>query len=146
MPKGFTIQSDWTTRLARKLQRLGPQYGDIVAAEIAYTALQIERQAAQWAPKDNSFLSNSIKAEQRTGMQWQVSCQVRYAAYMEFGTGTAVEIPKGLEAYAEQFMAPRPVKREVNLPARPFFFPAYRAGIKDLNKRLRDELAKAGKK
>lgn len=146
MPKGFNIQSDWTTRLARRLKALGPQYGDIVAAEIADTAIRIERQAAQWAPKDYGFLSNSIKAEKRTGMEWQVTCQVKYAAYVEFGTGTRVEIPRGLESYAKQFMAPRPVKREVNLPARPFFFPAYREGIKGLNERLRAEIAKAGRK
>jgi len=146
MPKGFTIQSDWTTRLAKKLRALGPEYGDIVANEIADTALQIERTAARYAPKDFGFLSNSIKAEQRSGLEWQVTCQVKYAAYVEFGTGTAVEIPPGLEQYAKQFMAPRPVKREVNLPARPFFFPAYRAGIQDLNKRLREEIKKAGKK
>jgi HK97 gp10 family phage protein len=146
MAKGFYIETAAIAPLLRRLQSLGPQTEKIAEMEVAAAAVNIERMAAQWAPVDNGILKNSIVAEKRFSMQWQVTVQAHYGAYVEFGTGTMVEVPKGLENYAKQFMAPRPVKREVNLPARPFFFPAYRAEIPALNKRLREELIKALKK
>jgi HK97 gp10 family phage protein len=146
MPQGFYITSPGLTRLIQRLKKLGPEMEKLVEAEIADTALRIERRAAQWAPKDMGFLHNSIKAERYAALQWQVSAQVRYAAFVEFGTGGLVDIPAGLEEYARKFMAPRPVKREVNLPARPFFFPAYRAESAELDKRLKTILAEELKK
>ena len=140
------ITSTGITRLAKSLRAMAPEMEKVVEAEIAATAIDIERTAAQWAPNDLSFLRQSIKAEKRLSMEWQVSAQVYYAPFVEFGTGTEVKIPKGLERYARQFKRPRPVKREVNLPARPFFFPAYRKGVKELNDRLGKLLVEAMKK
>ena len=144
--KPITITSKDITTMANKLKRLGPTYARIVEMEIAATAVDIERMASQWAPIDKGFLRNSIKASKMASSTWKVSAQVFYAAYMEFGTGTMVEIPRGMEEYAKDFMAPRPVKMEVNIPARPFFFPAYRQGIKALQGRLADELKRATQK
>jgi len=141
--KNFTITSKGVSRLASQLRRLGPGLEELVEAEIADTALEIERTAAQWVRKDHGFLANSIKATRLASASWKVTAQLFYAPFVEFGTGTMVEIPAGLEQYAKQFMRPRPVKREVNLPARPFFFPAYRLGIANLEQRLKAELKRA---
>ena len=43
-----------------------------------------------------------------------------YAAFVEFGTGNGVSVPAELKQYAMQFKG-RGI-REVNMPARPFFF------------------------
>jgi len=129
-----------------KLRKLGPAYEKIAEAEVAAAAINIERMASQWAPVDHGFLRSSIKAARLGSASWKVVAQKFYAAYMEFGTGTTVEIPQGLEAYAKQFMAPRPVKMEVNIPARPFFFPAYRKGVADLQVALAAEIKRATQK
>ena len=49
-----------------------------------------------------------------------VSDAIDYAPYVEFGTGTKVDVPTGLEAYALQFKSPN--EHNVNLPARPYLF------------------------
>jgi HK97 gp10 family phage protein len=60
---------------------------------------------------------------------------VSYAPYVEFGTGTKVNVPKGLENYASQFKG-KGIK-QVNLPARPFFFPAVEKNSKIFFERVK---------
>ena len=64
-----------------------------------------------------------------------VTVPVSYAPYVEFGTGTKVNIPKGLEDYASQFKGKD--IREVNLPARPFLFPAAEKAAKEFIKNIK---------
>lgn len=66
-----------------------------------------------------------------------------YAPYVEFGTGRLVDVPEGLETYAAQFKGKG--VRQVNIPARPYFFPAYvkyRQRIIDGIKKELDEIEK----
>lgn len=72
--------------------------------------------------RSTGTLLNRINANTKEKYRKEVVAQARYAPYVEFGTGGLVEVPAGLEAYAAQFKG-RGQKR-VNLPARPFLFPA----------------------
>jgi len=67
-----------------------------------------------------------------------------YAAYVEFGTGGLVSIPKGFEAMASAFRG-KGIKK-INLPARPFFIPAYLQNIPIYEKKLKTALARETKK
>jgi HK97 gp10 family phage protein len=67
----------------------------------------------------NSIMSVFNKSRQVT----RSGTNVEYSPYVEFGTGTLVNVPAGLESYAMQFKG-KGVKK-VNLPARPFLFPAF---------------------
>lgn len=67
----------------------------------------------------NSIMSVFNKARQIT----RSGTNVEYSPYVEFGTGTMVDVPAGLEDYAAQFKGKG--LRKVNLPARPFLFPAF---------------------
>jgi phage gpG-like protein len=60
---------------------------------------------------------------------------VSYAPYVEFGTGTKVNVPKGLEDYASQFKG-KGIK-QVNLSARPFLFPAVEKNSKTFFERVK---------
>ena len=71
---------------------------------------------------DKSGLVNSISSKPIASILWKVVAAMPYAAFVEFGTGRKVKVPKGLENYAMQFKGKG--VREVNLPARPFLFPA----------------------
>jgi hypothetical protein len=136
--KGFYIEME-VQDLIRALRKKGEQVEDLVNAEIAATALDIQRIAAQRAPNDLNFLRNSGYAVQETGGQWAVGFSIHYAPYIEFGTGDVVDIPPGLEEYARQFKAD-PRKKLVNLRPRPFFFPTYYEQTAALKKRLQEEL------
>ena len=60
---------------------------------------------------------------------------VSYAPYVEFGTGTKVNVPKGLENYASQFKGKG--IRQINLSARPFLFPAVEKNSKIFFERVK---------
>jgi len=57
-----------------------------------------------------------------------------YAAYVEFGTGGGVSIPKGFSEMASPFKG-KGIKRR-DYPAKPFFIPSYLQGIQQYPKTL----------
>ena len=61
-----------------------------------------------------------------------------YAAYVEFGTGGGVNIPKGFSEMAAPFKG-KGIKIR-NYPAKPFFIPSYLEGIQQYPKTLRKVL------
>jgi HK97 gp10 family phage protein len=93
-------------------------------------------------------LQQSIKPLEIDNLNWKVSANATgnapYAAYVEFGTGGMVKVPDELKEIAIQFKG-KGVK-EINLPARPFLYPAFVKGriqyIKDLQDDL-DDLTKS---
>lgn len=72
----------------------------------------------------------------------EVEVRKNYAAYVEFGTGTLVDVPAGLEEYAMQYKG-KGIK-QVNLPARPFLFPAFAKAVVELPKEIEKQLKARG--
>ena len=92
-----------------------------------------------------AFDKKTIKAE-RKGKTVEVIAGAHYAPYVEFGTGGMVNLDDMVQlgippSYAAQFKG-KGIK-EVNLPARPFFFSSARIGFKTLLVRLKGELNNA---
>lgn len=67
-----------------------------------------------------------------------------YAAYVEFGTGGTVNVPKGFEPIAIRFKGKG--IRQVNLKPRPFLIPAYLIGLNNYGKKLVSALDRETKK
>jgi HK97 gp10 family phage protein len=137
-------QSD-LAKLKSKLNNLRAFDKKTLSKELGRTALEIARKAKQNAPVDKGTLKQSIRAEVR-GKTVEVIAGASYAPYIEFGTGRLVSLDDMLElgipaSYAEQFKGKG--LKNVNLPARPFFFSSAREGLKDLLVRLNNELNKA---
>tara|TARA_R110002050_G_scaffold81166_3_gene173484 strand:+ start:2195 stop:2656 length:462 start_codon:yes stop_codon:yes gene_type:complete len=134
-------KSDYN-KLQTKLKKLKAFDRRILATEIAKTGAEISRLAKRSAPKDTGALQQSISFGAR-GKQVQVVADKIYAPYVEFGTGGKVKLDDMLElgipsSYAMQFKGKG--IREVNLPARPFFFSSARVGFKNLYKRVDNRL------
>ena len=134
-------KSDYN-KLQTKLKKLKAFDRRILATEIAKTGAEISRLAKRSAPKDTGALQQSISFGAR-GKQVQVVADKIYAPYVEFGTGGMVKLDDMLElgipsSYAMQFKGKG--IREVNLPARPFFFSSARVGFKNLYKRVDNRL------
>ena len=88
---------------------------------IARSTEMIVRGAMDKAPVDEGRLRSSIKPKYSADkLSSEVSVNVIYGPYMEFGTGEAVEIPDGLEDYALQFKGKG--IRKVNIEPKPYFF------------------------
>ena len=102
--------------------------------EIHDTTQYIASKAVSRAPVDFRFLSNSnyVKLDRMYG---ETGFTVKYAPYVEFGTGGLVNVPQGLEDYAIQFKGAG--VKEVYLPARPFLFNSAFEETKDLTERLK---------
>ena len=137
-------QSDLKS-LKKKMDNLRAFDKQVLSNEIGRSALEIARIAKQNVVVDSGNLKQSIKAE-RKGKTAEVVAGAKYAPYVEFGTGGKVDLNDMLElgipaSYASQFKG-KGIK-DVNLPARPFFFNAARIGLKNLLVRLNGEIKKA---
>jgi hypothetical protein len=110
----------------------------VADAELLDSSFNVEAKAKTAAPANVGGLRQGISATKNAPLSYQVAVNVHYAPYVEFGTGVLVDVPAGLEAYAIQFKGKG--IRQVNLPARPFLFPAVRLEAPELKKRLQEAL------
>ena len=136
-------QSDLRS-LKKKMDNLRAFDKKTLSNEIGRAALDISRMAKQNAPVNTGSLKQSIRAEKK-GKTAEVIAGAKYSPYVEFGTGSKVDLTDMRElgipdSYAAQFKG-QGIK-EVNLPARPFFFSSARVGFKTLLNRLNGEIKK----
>lgn len=105
--------------------------------ELKGWADKTEADAKRDVPVDTGELQRSIHSTpEKEGLVQTVGTNVEYSPYVEFGTGTKVKVPQGLEKYAEGFMSPNR-DHNVNLPARPYLFNNARRNFVEMVERLR---------
>ena len=108
-------------------------------------AMEIAVDASQRAPKDLGGLHKNISYEKdENTFNYKIFAREKYSAYMEFGTGGMVKVPNELKDLAIQFKG-KGVK-EINLPARPYLYPAFVKGRQKFLEDLEDLLKKETKK
>lgn len=120
-------------------KKLVKEKADMIEAEIEASAFDIRNEAVTTVPVDRGILKGSIRVVPGGHKLHKViEAGAHYAPYVEFGTGTLVDVPSGLEDYAIQFKG-KGVK-QVNLPARPFLIPAWEQERLKLVERIRKQL------
>ena len=122
----------------RKIKNFGKDSEEIVKEELTVSLDQIYNQALRDAPADmggGGGIRGSAYKDQR-GLDGEVGFKNQYAPYVEFGTGTEVQIPLGLEDYAMTFY----VNGKGRLPARPFLFPAWFKEQREFMKRIKEAM------
>jgi len=129
--------------LLNKLKAVGQVGKDLIEEEVLSSLHEIRNEAVSRVPVDTGILKNSIVV-QNEKLSGKVIVNAKYAPYVEFGTGTRVDIPEGLKDYAIKFKG-KGIK-EVNLPAQPFLFPAWFRETKELMINLEKGLSKIVKK
>ena len=111
--------------LIKRLKNVSIKGNEQVKASVVRNTEQIYEQALANAPIDTGDLKRSgIKSfadNMLTGNVAFGGSLAPYAPYVEFGTGSNVSIPSGLEDFARQFY----VNGEGRMKAQPFLFPAY---------------------
>ena len=133
--------------LLSKIEALKKYSVNGVSNELGTIALQSARRAKRAAPKDKGGLQQGIRGEKQ-GKQAVVMSAAKYSPYVEFGTGRMVTLTDmqqiGIpDSYAAQFKGKG--IREVNLPARPFFFNSIRIELQKGLVRIKDRLDKITK-
>ena len=92
-----------TNKLLSKFDRFGKE-GAVEVEEITkLTAHDIEANAKTNAPVNDKDLRQGIKSEKLRKLTYAVLAVESYSAFVEFGTGRHVDIPKGWEKMASKF-------------------------------------------
>ena len=111
-------------------------------ALIKHTAMTTQRRAMMFAPVNYGFLRRSVGYKidgMMSALIWAGGAgsgiNVKYAPYVEFGTGTRVSVPGDVKDYAIQYKGAG--IRKVNNRAQPYFFPALRLSTKEMFAKLR---------
>ena len=134
MSRGFTIELDGLQETLTKLSKEVNDRSKKIDDELGASVELMARSAKRMAPVDTGRLRASISPSRVAFLSWEIVAQTNYAAYVEFGTGRLVDVPKGLEAYAMQFKGKG--KRQVNIPARPYLYPSVMAYKVKLSQRI----------
>lgn len=130
--------------LNKKIQRLKSLSEQELSNALATVAFDAARTAKKNVVVDNGDLKRSISASKVDKNTVVFKTTAKYAPYVEYGTGRLVKLSEmeelGIPAsYAAQFKGKG--IREVNLPARPFFFSSLRIalakGMIDINNRIK---------
>jgi HK97 gp10 family phage protein len=132
--------------LLKEIKLFGDDANRLSIAVTNSTADDIVNNAKQRAPVDLGQLRQSIgKTVAREGYNRSfIFANTPYAAYVEFGTGAAVSIPKGFESIALAFKG-KGIK-QINIQAQPYLIPAYLIGINQYRKKLKSVLNRLAEK
>jgi HK97 gp10 family phage protein len=117
LEKSIRNLNSWETEKIRK-----------VANQFDRSALAVEKNAKLKAPVDMGRLRSDIqkkvtKTDHNRVVSAEVFNTVKYAPFVEFGTGALVEVPAEQQEYALQFKGK--TGRVRNGRARPYLFPAF---------------------
>jgi phage gpG-like protein len=127
-----------------KIEKYRKEKAQEIVSVLDETALMIESGAKQnltaSGAVDTGRLRSSVVRLATGPYSRTVGTNVEYAAYIEFGTGSGVSIPSGLESVASQFKGKG--IRKVNRGARPYLFPAADAERNNFIENIKKALSK----
>ena len=113
------------TSVTARFQRLSKQAELSVKSSVVRNTDQIYAEAVANVPVLDGYLrgsgNTSYLNNQLTGTVAFGGNAAPYAPYVEFGTGSGVNVPQGFEAYAMQFY----VNGKGTMRAQPFLIPAF---------------------
>jgi HK97 gp10 family phage protein len=99
----FSIELKGLDQFKKQIAEAQKNVQRVVAAEIKDGALAIAEDAKKAAPADEGFLKNGITLQELNPFNWAIISNAAYSAYIEFGTGSKVQIPPTYEEFAAQY-------------------------------------------
>jgi len=145
-----------------KLNKFSKDVEKQINAKIEAAIIQIEADAKKLAPKNFGKLAQTISHSKVKNLTWKVTVNEVYGAYMEFGTGTKVQVPAEFTEIAKSFQGKKtkgnlkdaleaikvwckskgidekaayPILAKIlgaGVNPQPFLYPAYKKGEKEL--------------
>jgi HK97 gp10 family phage protein len=128
----------------KELRKFGKDIEKLIDAKTAEIAIEIEEDAKVLAPKNLGKLAQSIHVVKITDSNYKIVAGVKYAPYVEFGTGGLVNVPKDWGTYPMRFKG-RGIK-QVNIRPQPYLLPAWIKGKRNYLKNLKKLLSSYKKK
>jgi len=126
MSKGLDIELQGVDALLKRMQDRSDNMAKIIDKTMSDNIANINEQQKKNCAAvayDTGTLVAGNEMWRDGQMKFVLRNDIEYAPYVEFGTGGMVRVPPGLEEIAIQFKGLG--IKEVNLPARPFFFRAF---------------------
>jgi phage gpG-like protein len=148
MKVNIKVNANSLAMLKKKIKQLEDLSTKELSNELGKTALDSVARMQRSVVVDNGDLSRSISADRLNEKNISISAKANYAPYVEFGTGRGYD-PIYLknagfdESFSKKFLGKG--IREVNLPARPFFFTSLRVEFRNLSDRLENKIKKLTK-
>ena len=139
MANNISFKIEGLDALIKKMGKLTPKIAKEVALEVNASALAIQSKARRAVPVDRGVLRNSIQLKEINKgdkIMYTVGSPLKYAPYIEFGTGGLVSVPAGYEDFAMQFKGKKGVK--INLRPRPYLIPAFESEVPVLRKNIQN--------
>jgi len=139
MADNISFRIEGLDALIKRMGKLAPEIAKEVAMEVNASALAIQSKARRNVVVDNGMLRNSIQLKEINKgdkIIYTVGSRLRYAPYVEFGTGGTVNVPAGYEDFAYQFKGKG--IRKINLRPRPYLIPAFESEIPILRKNIQN--------
>ena len=144
MADNISFKIEGLDDLIKRMGKLAPKIAKEVALEVNASALAIQSKARRDVVVDNSTLRSSIQLKEINRgdkIMYTVGSALRYAPYVEFGTGGTVSVPAGYEDFAMQFKGKG--IRKINLRPRPYLIPAFESEIPVLRKNIQNVIKNA---
>jgi hypothetical protein len=135
MAKGINLRIEGITALKKSFKKRTDKMNDLIDAELDAFCQDVNKVQKSRTPIDNGVLVKANDINISKPLYKEIFNNIKYAPYIEFGTGGEVKVPKGLEKIAEQFKGKD--KRVVNIQPHPFFFPPFFEQKKELIKQLK---------
>ena len=140
----FNISVNGLDTALDRLARLARQNETEAKQAIAETAINIERKSkqnlAQIPFKDSvgGIAQSGYILYGSDGLSADVGFNKHYAPYIEYGTGTNVDVPSGFEDFVIQFKGDD--VKQVNIRPMPYFHPAVNSELQNLHRKLLNSL------
>jgi hypothetical protein len=124
MAQPFTLDVQGLGNLEKRIKGLPAKLQKEVDGELFAGTNAIHRRQLRAVPVNTGRLKQGIPDPHKVkDLEYELTSNALYSPYVEFGTGKLVSVPDELKDFAIQFKG-RGI-RQVNLPARPYFFPAF---------------------
>jgi len=142
MADNISFRIEGLDALIKRMGKLAPEIAKEVAMEVNASALAIQSKARRSVASnstDKGRLVGSIQLKEINKgdkIMYTVGSALKYAPYVEFGTGGTVNVPAGYEDFAIQFKGKG--IRKVNLRPRPYLIPAFESEIPILRKNIQN--------
>ena len=94
-------------RVVSDIRRFGENAIQAINSETEAVAFQIERDAKQRAPKNFGKLAQSISKQKLSDAKYKITVNEKYGAFMEFGTGSKVQVPAEFKDIANSLKGQR---------------------------------------
>jgi hypothetical protein len=104
MAFSIDIKGDLQGELLEEFNRIKDDIEELLAVNMGEAAKEIQTKSpVNKRRNEGSFLKDGFVFQQVSDFEYSFENDINYAPFVDFGTGSQVQIPAGMEAFAREF-------------------------------------------